>query len=457
MHVERSLLLLLFATASVQAGVQVPMCPGLTIVTAVEQADGDYESIKTVETVDADAMRLLYASERRDCGILGTGELLQTTVPRRVLTEDSTNALLYQQIFVEDADELIPGATAIGTSTAVLEALKSQGKSTFSISVIPGDTPLRANREIRPHAYDYMSSGTIELVGTVQIPVIVNEQLVELTAIHARGEINFETSEFFFLDDEQNPLTLRMRLGIGAVKPMDPALAEICLAQRELLVDDPCPIACPTEARDRDTLQVTKITHRCAAGELGGDGGGPAGSPPAGAGLGLPNGGGGGLGGGGVGAGGGGGAGVGDGSGAGGGDQRSAGLGGDGASGAASPIEQALEETGRADVYSIYFTFDSDVIREESEPTLEQIAALMKRHPDWRLSINGHTDSIASDAYNLDLSRRRAAATMNALTSRYGIDPSRLASAGSGESSPKDTNDTLEGRARNRRVELIRL
>ena len=97
------------------------------------------------------------------------------------------------------------------------------------------------------------------------------------------------------------------------------------------------------------------------------------------------------------------------------------------------------------------------MIREESEPTLEEIADLMRRHPEWKLSINGHTDNIASDAYNLDLSRRRAAATVNALTSRYGVDPSRLASAGSGESSPKDTNDTLEGRALNRRVELIRL
>ena len=131
----------------------------------------------------------------------------------------------------------------------------------------------------------------------------------------------------------------------------------------------------------------------------------------------------------------------------------------DGGSGGAtvSALEQALEETGRADVYSIYFTFDSDEIREESERTIAEIADLMRKHPEWRLTINGHTDSVASDAYNLELSRRRAAATVNALTTRHGIEPSRFTFSGAGESSPKDTNDTLEGRAKNRRVELIRV
>ena len=136
-------------------------------------------------------------------------------------------------------------------------------------------------------------------------------------------------------------------------------------------------------------------------------------------------------------------------------------AGGDGAGGAGgagpSALERALAETGRADIYSIYFSFNSDAILEESEPTLEEIAELMRKHQDWRLSLNGHTDKIASDSYNLDLSRRRANATMRELVERYGIAAHRLTAAGSGESSPIDTNETLEGRARNRRVELVRL
>jgi outer membrane protein OmpA-like peptidoglycan-associated protein len=120
------------------------------------------------------------------------------------------------------------------------------------------------------------------------------------------------------------------------------------------------------------------------------------------------------------------------------------------------PIEQALLTTGRADVYDLYFDFNSDTLREESEPTLREIADVLRRHADWRLSVEGHTDSIGTDQANLDLSRRRAAAVKTALASRYQVDGARLTTTGYGESRPKDTNDTLEGRARNRRVELVR-
>lgn len=121
-----------------------------------------------------------------------------------------------------------------------------------------------------------------------------------------------------------------------------------------------------------------------------------------------------------------------------------------------SRIERALLEGGRADVYDIFFDFNSDRIRELSEPTLGEIADVLKRHPDWKLGIEGHTDSIAGDAYNQELSQRRAAAVKAALTERYGINPARLSPAGFGESRPRGRNDTLEGRARNRRVELVR-
>jgi len=119
-------------------------------------------------------------------------------------------------------------------------------------------------------------------------------------------------------------------------------------------------------------------------------------------------------------------------------------------------IEQALADKKPVDIYSIYFAFNSDAIREESEPTLKEIAEVLRRHPDWRLQVNGHTDGVGSDQYNLDLSKRRAAAVKDTLVKRYGIDASRLTSAGFGKSQPKDSNDTLEGRARNRRVELVR-
>jgi len=120
-------------------------------------------------------------------------------------------------------------------------------------------------------------------------------------------------------------------------------------------------------------------------------------------------------------------------------------------------LEGRLRDNEKVDVYGIYFDFNSDRIRKESEPVLNEIGDIMRRHPDWGLNINGHTDNIGGDgAANLDLSRRRSEAVRKALMSRFGITAERLSSGGSGASSPKDTNDTPEGRARNRRVELSR-
>ena len=121
-----------------------------------------------------------------------------------------------------------------------------------------------------------------------------------------------------------------------------------------------------------------------------------------------------------------------------------------------SAIEESLAKTGKAEVYDIYFSFNSATIREESEPSLKEIAGVMTRHPDWKLDVSGHTDNVGSAAYNLDLSKKRAAAVNAALISRYHVDAQRLAADGYGASQPQDTNATLEGRARNRRVELIR-
>ncbi len=117
-------------------------------------------------------------------------------------------------------------------------------------------------------------------------------------------------------------------------------------------------------------------------------------------------------------------------------------------------IEQQLEKQRKAITYGIYFDFNKDVIKPESEPVLKEIAQAMADKPDWRLTIAGYTDNIGGDKYNLDLSQRRSASVKRALVERYHVDGSRLSTAGYGDASPIDTNETLEGRARNRRVEL---
>jgi outer membrane protein OmpA-like peptidoglycan-associated protein len=123
---------------------------------------------------------------------------------------------------------------------------------------------------------------------------------------------------------------------------------------------------------------------------------------------------------------------------------------------ASNPIEQQLREKKKVDIYGIYFDFASDRLKPESTPVLEEIAGVLKDNPAWTLTVNGHTDNVGGDPYNLDLSKRRAAAVKQALVTQYHVAPERLLTDGFGASRPVDTNDTLAGRARNRRVELTR-
>lgn len=123
----------------------------------------------------------------------------------------------------------------------------------------------------------------------------------------------------------------------------------------------------------------------------------------------------------------------------------------------AARLERDLSQQGRTVVYGIYFDFASDRIKEESEPVLKEIADVMAKNPTWRLAVEGHTDNLGGTKANFQLSQRRAAAVRTVLGERYKISPTRLEPAGFGETKPKATNETLEGRARNRRVELVRM
>ena len=123
---------------------------------------------------------------------------------------------------------------------------------------------------------------------------------------------------------------------------------------------------------------------------------------------------------------------------------------------AAPRIANELAKAGRVEVYGIYFDFGSAILRPESEPVLKEIADALTTNASWKLKIDGHTDNIGGDAPNLDLSRRRAASVRDALVSRYKINTTRLTTDGFGASRPKESNATPNGRARNRRVELVR-
>ena len=217
--------------------------------------------------------------------------------------------------------------------------------------------------------------------------VMIDGNTVNVPVVRARGTSLADHAELVFLDDEENPLTLALRIGSGGSGGGAAGVAGA--------------VATPAGGNaDALRLQVVRISTNCDAGTAA---------------------------------------------------ARIAGAGA-----RANRLEQALAVDGRADIYDIFFDFASDRLREESTPTLKEIGEVMRRHPEWRVSIEGHTDGIAGDAYNVDLSRRRAATVREALVSAHGVAADRLSSTGYGESRPRASNDTLEGRARNRRVELVR-
>ena len=120
------------------------------------------------------------------------------------------------------------------------------------------------------------------------------------------------------------------------------------------------------------------------------------------------------------------------------------------------PREPVIELTGecRVELKGLYFDFNQATLQPQSARTLKTITEALKS-ARRRVTIEGHTDNIGSDRYNDDLSSRRAAAVKTALVREYGVDASWLATAGYGEHRPIESNDTLSGRARNRRVELV--
>ncbi|MCL2345827.1 MAG: OmpA family protein [Desulfobulbus sp.] len=118
-------------------------------------------------------------------------------------------------------------------------------------------------------------------------------------------------------------------------------------------------------------------------------------------------------------------------------------------------VAKSLATEGRVRLYGINFDTDSDRIRADAQPTLNELVAALKANAAWKIMIEGHTDATGGAEHNRDLSNRRAAAVKSALAAA-GIDADRLDSKGFGADQPLATNDTAIGRSQNRRVEIQR-
>ncbi|MGC4119995.1 MAG: OmpA family protein [Myxococcales bacterium] len=114
-----------------------------------------------------------------------------------------------------------------------------------------------------------------------------------------------------------------------------------------------------------------------------------------------------------------------------------------------------LKATGHASVYGIYFDTGSSTLKPESEPALKEIAKLLGAEATLKLWVVGHTDSVGGLESNVKLSQARAEAVRTALTTQHGIAAERLSAQGCGPLAPVATNSSDEGKAKNRRVELV--
>jgi outer membrane protein OmpA-like peptidoglycan-associated protein len=306
---------------------RIPLVKGLTMVLARhEPRRGDWEGIGTIDEVGPVEVSMTYRADPPDIG-----PLVIARVVRRADLKESHR--LYGRFTPGDPVEF-RGSTALSFSTAVLSEIKTRGETTFERQG-GGERGLLTRVESEPVAF----------------PVLVNNEAVEVPAIHVHDTLGGGSHHYYILDDPDNALMLRSSNGV-------------------------------------DSSQMVRI-------------GFPIESEPA-------------------------------------------------------ALEERLKKDGRVDVYGIYFDFGKSTLRPESERVLDEIATVLKNNPTWTLKIDGHTDNIGGDAYNLDLSRRRSAAVKAALVERFRMTPDRLITDGFGASRPKATNETLSGRAQNRRVELLR-
>lgn len=351
------------ASFPAQDKARVPFKPGTVLTTAWGIKYGDVESRDSIDSVDDSTITTTNSTPeyKNDNGAMARA----TTITNKNCNSDYQTADSYMTVNSTRQPQLLHDLTRFRISDKTFQEIKSNGQMNFTyVDIWDVTNGVKLTRE----------GGTLTRVepADVKYPMIMNDQRVELPAIHLKGDITGvgkdprpanqrptkSGGELFVLDDPADPLVLNWRL-------KDPLFHN-----------------------GNFRVEVIKINF-------------PVAKP-------------------------------------------------------VNILEKQLTQEKRAVTYGIYFDFNRDTLKSESEPVLKEIAQAMTDNPDWKLTVEGHTDNIGGDSYNLDLSKRRAAAVKQALVSQYNIAPDRLLTGGFGASRPVETNDTLEGRARNRRVELVR-
>ena len=121
----------------------------------------------------------------------------------------------------------------------------------------------------------------------------------------------------------------------------------------------------------------------------------------------------------------------------------------------ADKLSQGINTQGKAAIYGIHFDTGKADVKPESEPVLKEVAKLLSESPSLKLYVVGHTDNVGEIDYNMKLSQARAEAVVRELITKHSVSEDRIKPYGVGPLAPVASNKTEEGRAKNRRVELI--
>ena len=382
----------------------VRLVPGLTLLSTLHFAEGDRENVVEVATVDSSGVRYAWSLVE----VRQSGDTIVEQFGRHVRANDLAGAPRLDPVFMAGDREQRPGYTSFSISSAVYTTLRDRGSAAYSVTGAESaggvwDAVTKGMLGgVVPQRVRYRGTLTRVAPATAPFPLLVDGRRVTVPALHLRGSFTHGTQrreyEFWVLADSAHPLLLKSIV-------------------------------------EGHVLQLTRVNYpldvpggASGAGVLEGDGENPSrDGDGAVTGAGKAGGGGGGTGSG-------------------------SGLG----AGGVVALERALDTACRIELPGVYFAFNSARIDPASDRSLAALARVVAGRPDWIMTVEGHTDSIGTAAANQKLSQRRAEAVRARLAERHGVNTSAWKAVGYGPSRPREPNATIEGRARNRRVELVR-
>jgi outer membrane protein OmpA-like peptidoglycan-associated protein len=382
---------------------RIPLVRGLAIASTLHDSAVDRESVVTVDETSAAGVRYVW----HWLEVRAESDTTQGEFARFVSREDLARAPRWHDYFETHGPVEHPGYTAFTISRAVYQRVRVQGSDSFQ--VMSFEAPAGGLGQLggfgRLFATPVRWRGTLTRVagGPEPFPILLNGRRVLVPALRLRGRFTARGKQWqpaiWVLADSAHPLLLKVATGDAVFQTVRVDLLEGDVGSGD------------------DVTATGEVTVEPDSGLVYGTSGPPGSGTGVGPGVAA----------------------------------RHEGLGS-----SAAMIETSLATKCRVELPGVYFAFNSATLDPASDRTIAALARMLGRHPDWKPTIEGHTDSIGSARANQGLSERRAQAVKDHLVSRYGVEASRLGAVGFGPNRPRENNATIEGRARNRRVELAR-